>query len=389
MVKDLKVLELASVLAGPSVGQFFAELGAEVIKVENLCAGGDVTRTWRVRDEKTDDRSAYFCSVNWGKKSIAVDLNLAEGRQIVQELSKKSDIIIASYKAGDAKKFGVDYETIFSLNPKVVYGQITGYGPTNNRVGYDAAIQAESGFMYLNGEPGGASFKMPVALMDILAAHQLKEAILLSLLERVTTGHGRFVQVSLIQAAIASLANQATNWLVAGVMPQKQGSAHPNISPYGDLFRSADEKEILLGVGSDNQFNALCKILDLQDFEVCKYQTNDERVKNRNDLNFLIQRNIGKLHLQDVIVALQNANIPYGIVKDMKQVFETPEAEELLIHSNKLIGVRSYVADTSHELFPHFLPPPHLGEHTQEILLQTLEYTPQSIQSMIEAGIIA
>ena len=273
MFHELKVLELASVLAGPSVGQFFAELGAEVIKVENIHTGGDVTRTWKVKNEETDDRSSYFCSVNWGKKSIAVDLNRKEGKAIIYKLVEKSDIVIASYKSGDAEKLGVDYKTLSSLNPHLIYGQISGFGSSNPRVGYDAVIQAEAGFMFLNGEPDGPSLKMPVALMDILAAHHLKEGILLALLRKNQTGKGDFLEVSLLQAAVSSLANQATNWLVAGVTPQKQGSAHPNIAPYGDIFRTLDGHEILLAIGSDRQFNSLCKILNLDGpNEMYRYQ---------------------------------------------------------------------------------------------------------------------
>ena len=148
MFDELKVLELASVLAGPSVGQFFAELGAEVIKIENALTGGDVTRSWKAAGEQTDDRSAYFCSVNWGKKSVALDLNLENERKIVHALARKADIVIASYKPGDAEKLGVDYETLSTLNPKLIYGQITGYGNDNPRVGYDAIIQAEAGIYF-------------------------------------------------------------------------------------------------------------------------------------------------------------------------------------------------------------------------------------------------
>ena len=220
---QLKVLELASVLAGPSVGQFFAELGAEVIKVENVRTKGDVTRSWKTAGENTDDRSAYFCSVNWGKKSIAIDLTHPEGRKIIHQLIPKIDVVIASFKPGDAVKLGVDHEVLAAINPQLIYGQITGYGSKNQRVGYDAVIQAEAGFMFMNGEPGRPSLKMPVALIDILAAHHLKEALLLSLLKRERTGRGGFVEVSLIQAAVSSLVNQATNWLVAGKMPGKLG----------------------------------------------------------------------------------------------------------------------------------------------------------------------
>ena len=191
--------------------------------------------------------SAYFCSVNWGKKSLAIDLSKAEGRKIVQTLSAQTDVIITSYKPGDAEKLGVDYKTLSGLNPKLIYGQITGYGSQNDRVGYDAVIQAEAGFIDLNGEKDGPPTKMPVALMDLLAGHHLKEGLLLSLLKRERTGQGDLVEVSLLQTAISSLINQASNWLVVNKLPHRQGSAHPNIAPYGESFETADGKLILTG----------------------------------------------------------------------------------------------------------------------------------------------
>lgn len=388
MLSELKVLELASVLAGPSVGQFFAELGAEVIKVENVHTGGDVTRTWRVKDEKTDDRSSYFCSVNWGKKSIALDLISREGKEIIYQLVKKSDIVIASYKYGDAEKLGVDYETLSTLNPKIVYGQITGFGSDNPRVGYDAVIQAEAGFMFMNGEPGRSSLKMPVALMDILAAHHLKEGILLALLQKNKTGKGDFVEVSLLQSAIASLANQASNWLVAGVIPQKQGSAHPNIAPYGDIFKTKDNHEILLAVGSDRQFKSLCKILEIPDANCIPYSTNELRVINRTELNFLLGKKIEGFPLSQLVTALNEGNIPFGIVKDMAEVFATSEVQQLLMQSDDRTGVRTYVGSNFPKIDSPFLPPPHLGEHSLEILLQSLEMQPDATKSLLQRGII-
>jgi crotonobetainyl-CoA:carnitine CoA-transferase CaiB-like acyl-CoA transferase len=389
MFDDLKVLELASVLAGPSVGQFFAELGAEVIKVENILTGGDVTRTWRVTGEQTDDRSSYFCSANWGKKSIAVNLNSSEGKEIIHALVKKSDIVIASFKAGDAAKLEVDYKTLSGLNPSLIYGQITGYGPDNPRVGYDAVIQAEAGFMFMNGEPGGPSLKIPVALMDILAAHHLKEGILLALLNRQRSGKGELLEVSLIQAAISSLANQATNWLVAGVIPQKQGSAHPNIAPYGDIFKTADAHEILLSIGSDKQFKSLCVIAGIPDTPLdTDYRTNESRVKNRSALNVLLSKRIELLPLQFLIVAFHKSNIPYGIVNNMKEVFDTTEAKRLLIHSNDRIGVQTFVGNAFRGNNSYILPPPHLGEHTEEILLQTLEMPSDQVKILIQNDIV-
>lgn len=368
-LKGYKVLELASVLAGPAVGQFFAELGAEVIKVENLTAGGDVTRSWKSAGEKTDDRSAYFCAVNWGKRSIAIDLNTIEGKSIVQKLARRSDIVIASYKPGDAEKLGVDYKTLSQDHPDLIYGQISGYGAGNPRVGYDAIIQAESGFMFMNGEPGGPSLKMPVALVDVLAGHQLKEGLLLAMLEREKTGKGKLVEVSLIQAAAASLANQASNWLVANKLPQKQGSAHPNIAPYGEVFTTADGKELIMAVGSDQQFRALCKLLDLNALaEDNRYSTNALRVESRKALAVSLAARIGTLSSPELMPKIHAAKIPAGIIQDMSQVFQMEEVKQLVLSGSGLQGVRTYVAHAAPDDPIMLSAPPKLGEHTDEII---------------------
>jgi crotonobetainyl-CoA:carnitine CoA-transferase CaiB-like acyl-CoA transferase len=369
MFQDLKVLELASVLAGPSVGQFFAELGADVIKIENLKTGGDVTRTWKSRTENTDDRSAYFCSVNWGKRSVAIDLETKEGRDIVHRLAQRSDIVIASYKPGDAEKLQVDYHSLAGLNENIIYGQVTGYGSRNARVGYDAIVQAEAGFMYMNGEPGGASIKMPVALIDVLAAHHLKEALLLALLSRHKTGKGSLVEVSLLDAGVSSLVNQATNWLIGGVLPEKQGSSHPNIAPYGDTFVTADDKEILLAIGSDKQFQELCALLELAEIaNAAEYINNRARVVNRTELNLILQEKIGIHSSSGFIRECQKRNIPAGIIQNMQEVFAMPEVNDLVISSAGLIGLKNFVGRGLPLPSTPMLPPPHFGEHTLDIL---------------------
>jgi crotonobetainyl-CoA:carnitine CoA-transferase CaiB-like acyl-CoA transferase len=360
MFDKLRVLELASVLAGPSVGQFFAELGADVIKVENIKAGGDVTRTWRSATENTDDRSAYFSSVNWGKRSLAIDLTSAGGRDIIHALAAKSDIVVSSYKHGDDKKLGVAYEDLSAINKKIIYGRITGYGPLNDRVGYDAVLQAESGFMSLNGEENGPPVKMPVALIDVLAAHQLKEGLLVALLKRERSGEGSLVDVSLIQSAVASLVNQASNWLVGEKVPARIGSLHPNIAPYGEWFATSDGKQVLLAVGSDRQFNDLCVLLEMEN----KFKTNIERVRNRKELANTIGQKIGKRTSVQILADLHRLKIPAGLIQNIEQVFDMPEAKELLISGGGLKGVRSFVTNS----FRPLLPPPHLGEHNDEIL---------------------
>jgi crotonobetainyl-CoA:carnitine CoA-transferase CaiB-like acyl-CoA transferase len=370
MFESLKVLELASVLAGPGVGQFFAELGAEVIKIENVQTGGDVTRTWKAAGEKTDDRSAYFAAVNWGKKSVALDLQQLKDRDVIYELVKSTDVVIASYKPGDAEKLGVDYKTLSIINPRIIYGQITGYGNDNSRVGYDAVLQAEAGFMSMNGSPGGPSLKMPVALIDVLAGHHLKEAILLALLHRERTGKGDCVEVSLIQAAISSLANQATNWLVAGKLPKKQGSAHPNIAPYGDVFHSKDEKEVLLAIGSDRQFQDLCSILDIAPIGVDqKFRTNVARLENRLELNSILQSRIGLFVASDLMIKIHELKIPAGLIQNVEEALAMKEARDLIIERNGFRGIAGFAAKSFSNWknkSSEMLTPPRLGEHTTE-----------------------
>jgi crotonobetainyl-CoA:carnitine CoA-transferase CaiB-like acyl-CoA transferase len=387
--KGLRVLELASVLAGPGVGQFFAELGADVIKVENLRSGGDVTRSWKSAGEKTDDRSAYFCSVNWGKRSIAIDLNSVEGCDIVQELARQSQIVIASYKPGDAERLGVDYARLCVKNPGLIYGQITGYGSHSQRVGYDAIIQAEAGFMSMNGVPKGPSLKMPVALMDVLAGHQLKEGLLLAMLEKISTGKGKLVEVSLIQTAIASLANQASNFLVAKKLPGKQGSAHPNIAPYGDVFQTADGSELLLAVGNDQQFKNLCQILGIAATgDELRFRNNAARVENRDFLNAILSEKIRQLPSKGVLDKMHQAKIPAGLIQTVRQALEMPEARALLLESSGLAGIRTFVADHGANL-SHLLPPPHFGEHSRQLLVDFLNFTPEKVEQLIDQAVIA
>lgn len=362
MFERLKVLELASVLAGPSVGQFFAELGADVIKVENLKTGGDVTRTWKSPHENTDDRSAYFSSVNWGKRSLALDLTTKEGHAALKKLAAKTDIVVASYKPGDDHKLGVSYEQLSAINPKIIYGRITGYGPLNDRVGYDAVLQAESGFMSLNGEENGPPIKMPVALIDVLAAHQLKEGLLVALLKQ----EGCLVDVSLIQSAVASLVNQASNYLVGGKVPTRKGSLHPNIAPYGEWFETSDGKKLLLAVGSDRQFEDLCRVLQIVPDQL--YKTNVDRVRNRASLSKAIASKIQTLQYSQLSSQINALKIPAGVIQDIREVFEMPEAKDLLLQADGLKGVRSFTANIKGADRRDLLPPPHLGQHNKEIL---------------------
>jgi crotonobetainyl-CoA:carnitine CoA-transferase CaiB-like acyl-CoA transferase len=365
----LKVIELANVLAGPSVGQFFAELGAEVIKIENPKTKGDVTRSWKLKSETTDSSiSAYFASANSGKKSIALDISNKEDLSILYQLIAKSDIVIASYKAGDAERLKVDYQSLKAINPKIIYGQITGYGDEDKRVGYDAIIQAESGFMKMNGEPGGNSLKMPVALVDVLAAHHLKEAILLAYIHLLKSNEGAKVSVSLFDAAIASLANQATNYLIAGHDPQKMGAEHPNIAPYGTILKTADQKEILLAVGTDSQFQKLCSVLEISLNE--KFKTNALRVENRKDLNQILLEKAQSFQAEILINKLKSAQVPAGKLQSVGEALEGKEAQDMILKSSdSSTGLRNFASQLSFMgNISHLAPPPEFDQNRDEIL---------------------
>jgi crotonobetainyl-CoA:carnitine CoA-transferase CaiB-like acyl-CoA transferase len=395
-LKDIRVLELANVLAGPTVGVMLAELGATVIKVENLLTNGDVTRTWKLTTEDSQtDISGYFSCANWGKKSLSLNLRTTEGLDIVYRLSLICDIVLVSYKPGDAEKLKVDYETLSKRNNKIIYAHLTGYGLNNPRAGYDAIIQAESGYTFMNGEPNGSSVKMPVALMDLLASHQIKEAVLLALLNRERTGNGQYIEVSLIKSGIASLANQATNWLVGNVIPNRMGSDHPNIVPYGTIFYTKDIKPVVLAVGNDKQFTDLCLILgDSELAKDPKYSNNFSRVINRDELISRIQELISQFKRDPLLEALDSKNVPAGGVYNMKEVFELPEAKELLMDATiesglNIKGLRTVAFTFGGNDKPNQISaPPHYGEHTVSILKDMLGFSAENIQCLIDNQVI-
>jgi crotonobetainyl-CoA:carnitine CoA-transferase CaiB-like acyl-CoA transferase len=394
MLDDLLVLELASVLAGPSVGQFFAELGATVIKIENPRTNGDVTRRWRAptaTDEAADDRSAYFCCCNHGKQSIALDLSTNDGQALLHELVRTADVVLASYRPGTAEALGADYDTLSGVNPNLIYGHVTGYGPDRARAGYDAVVQAESGFMHMNGPADGAPTKLPVALMDVLAAHQLKEGLLVALLRRERGGDGAYVPVSLIQAAVSGLANQATTWLVAGHNPQRMGSAHPNIAPYGTPYDTADGPPIVLAVGTDRQFAALCDVLDRPALaDDPRFATNARRVEHREALTRVLDDRFAHLETEPLLNALHNRNIPAGIVNDVPAVFDQPTAQKMVLDREEgPAGLRQTAFPHPDDDAPSLAPPPHYAEHTSSILREYFSHSMEQIKALQDDGVIA
>lgn len=338
----LKVVEFASVLAGPAVGMFFAELGAEVLKIENKTTGGDVTRGWKHPSELSESPiSAYWCSVNWGKKHLMLDLGNPEERQHAVDLACAADVVISNFKPSSAARMGVDAATLRALNPRLVYAELSSFAdPEDEGPAFDAILQAEAGFLYMNGEADRPPVKMPVALIDMLAAHQLKEAILLALLHRERTGEGATVHTSLMESALASLANQASNHLMNGHIPQRMGTRHPNIAPYGDMFTCADGQMLLLAVGTERQFRQLCKCLELNDLpEQETFADNRSRVQNREKLNALLSMAMVRETLDHWISFFKKNGVPAARIRDMRRVFELPEAQAMILRETTEQGI--------------------------------------------------
>ena len=331
-LKDLKVVELAAVLAGPAVGRFFAELGATVIKVENKRTGGDITRRWKLQQEDSDSPvAAYYYSVNMGKESLLLDLRAEEDRARVYDLIREADVVLSNFKSNSASKLGMDYEQLKAINPRIVYGHLTAFGAHSARPAFDVVLQAEAGLLYMNGAQGGEAVKLPLPMIDILAGHHLKEGILLALWNRERTGQGALVESSLIEAAIASLANQATNWLMVQHIPRPTGNEHSNIAPYGDVFYSKDEKPIVIAAGTEQQFVALCQLLELEQLlEDDRFRLNPARVKHRNELNIPLQEAFRKWNRAELLLKLEHYNVPAGSIRNMQEVFEMETAKAMI-----------------------------------------------------------
>lgn len=309
---------------------FLAELGAEVIKIEHPTQK-DVTRTWKSESEYSKGISSYFSSINFKKSYKTLDLSIEVDYHIFLDLLKESDILISNFKKSDYTKFNITNDVINSINPKLIHGRITGYGTESDRIAYDLILQAETGFMSINGTEDSGPIKMPVALIDVLAAHQLKEGLLLALYERLKTGIGKEVSVSLYQAAVSSLVNQASSYLMNKIIPKRIGSLHPSIAPYGEIFTTHDRKNITFAIGNNQQFNKLILFLGLNELvNDNRFLTNQDRVINRNELFQLMDRKITDLSSFEIEeFSIQN-NIPFGIIKTLDEVFENQQAIELI-----------------------------------------------------------
>ena len=332
LLSGLVVIETASVLAGPAVGMFLAELGARVVKVENKRTGGDVTRQWKLPTEDPGAPvSAYFSSVNHGKEHMLLDLKDSGDRTRFDDLLRKADILITNHLAADAEKLGLTRERLRALNPAIIHGHIKGFRDQPGRPAFDVVLQAETGYISMTGTDPEHLAKIPVAFIDVLAAHQLKEGLLLALLHRERTGQGAHVEVSLEEAALTGLVNQASNHLMAGQVAAPLGTLHPNIAPYGETFVCADGDRIILAIGSDTQFAALCGVLGLPRLTSDpRFNTNPQRVRHRVELASLLAPAIAPHHRGPLLGALLSSGAPAGAVLRMDEVMATPAALEMV-----------------------------------------------------------
>jgi len=380
----IRVIELARVLAGPWAGQMLADLGADVIKVENP-DGGDDTRQWGPPFVEGADgenlSAAYYHSTNRNKRSITADLKTEEGQALVRRLAATADVLIENFKLGGLVKYGLDYESLRQINPKLVYCSITGFGQTGpyaNLAGYDYIVQGMSGFMSITGEPDGQPMKAGVAIADIFTGIYAVSAIEAALIHALKTGEGQLIDMALLDVQSAILANQNMNYLVSGRAPVRLGNAHPNISPY-EVVPTADGY-LILAVGNDGQFRRLCTILGLVIADDENFATNKARVANRDAVRRIVSTETLKWQKADLLKACEDNAVPAGAINTIEEMFADPQivARGLRIDlpdpaGTMIPGVRTPVV-LSETPLRYERPSPRLGEHNEEVLTELVEW---------------
>lgn len=343
-LKGIKVIEFATVLAGPAVGMFLSELGAEVIKIEPKKTKGDVTRSWKLKTEDPQHPfSAYYSCVNFGKESIFIDLRNHKELEQCQQMIQSADIVLSNFKTKDAEKYGLDFNQLKQLNRSIILSEIKGFNDSD-RLAYDLVLQAETGMLSINGLDQQTLCKLPIAFIDLFAAHQLKEGILLALLQRERTKRAYKVSVSLYDAAISALANQGSNWYMGGHNPSPLGMLHPNIAPYGETFQTKDKKWLVLAIGNNTQFEQLAHVLGLEELmNHPDFTNNQNRVKNRVKLQGILKEKIVAKNLEVLQNLFEKKGIPAGYIRSIKEVFDRAEVKKK-IRSEKKEGhiLKSY-----------------------------------------------
>ena len=370
-LEGIRVIELARILAGPWAGQTLADLGADVIKVE--APEGDDTRRWgppfvENGGEKT---AAYFHSANRGKRGITCDFRTAEGQELVRRLVADADVVIENFKVGGLAKYGLDWESLRKVNPRLIYCSITGFGqdgPYAHRAGYDFIIQGMSGLMSVTGAPDGLPQKVGVAVTDIFTGVYAATGILAALVQRGRTGQGQQVDMALLDVATSIMANQAMNYLASGKVPGMMGNAHPNLAPYA-VFDCKDGW-LILATGNDGQYQRLCKILGLDDMAFATdFLTNSDRIANRVVMTDRITAATKTWAKVDLLAACEAEGVPAGPINSLDEVFADPQviARKLQIAPEGLPGLRSPMTFSGAELALD-RPAPRLGQHQDEVL---------------------
>lgn len=378
LLSGIKVLDLSRVLAGPWAGQMLADLGANVIKIERPIMGDD-TRKWgppfAPAIDDTSPDSAYFCCANRGKRSVCIDITSVDGQQQLHKLAAQADIVLENFKVGQAAKYRLDYPNLSAINPRIIYCSISGFGQTGpyaSRPGYDFLVQAMGGLMSVTGEKGGEPLKVGVALTDIMTGMYATVGILAALHERLRSGLGQHIDLSLLDVTAACLANQATNYLIGGRIPQPLGNAHPNIVPY-QSFATGDG-HCVITVGNDRQFSRLCMALGKPALsEDRRFHTNQQRVVNRDILIPQLEKIIAKFKTADILALLQEYDVPVAPINNMQQVFDDPQikAREMAVEITRKAETLTLVGNPlkfSRTPIQYGNAPPALGEHSQEIL---------------------
>tara|TARA_B100001142_G_scaffold329206_1_gene391677 strand:- start:1277 stop:2485 length:1209 start_codon:yes stop_codon:yes gene_type:complete len=385
---NIKVLDLSRILAGPFGTQILSDLGAEVWKIES--PWGDDTRGWG--PPFMGDESAYYLSANRGKKSLIVNLRDEEGQKIIKDLAKEADIFVENFKVGNLKRFGLDYESISAINPKIIYSSVTGFGQTGPRApepGYDAALQGMTGIMSVTGESDGNPTKVGASWIDIMTGLTSTIGILAALNERNTSGKGQYIDVSLFDVGIACMANIAQSYLATGIAPGRIGNAHPQIVPYQDF--TASDGNFMMAANNEDQFSRLCEVVGEPDLpQNSKFQDNAARVKNRNELEKILNDKFIKFPKTHWIEVLQTAGLTVSPINTLKEVFEDEQAKARnsiwnLEHSSigniQVLG--SALQHLSRTPAEPQGPPPLLGEHTVEIMKNVLKLDDNKIEELL------
>lgn len=398
----VKVLDLSRVLAGPWCTQILADFGADVVKVESIGQGDD-TRGWgppnlpSAPGRERSRESAYYLSCNRNKRSVAIDLAHPEGAALVRRLALQADVLVENFKVGGLKKFGLDYPALAAANPRLVYCSITGFGQTGpyaGRPGYDFVAQAMGGMMSITGEKDGPPIKPGVAMADLSTGMYAAVSVLIALRHAERSGQGQHIDCSLLDTQIATLANQALSFLVGGVSPGRLGNAHPTVVPYR-VFDASDGA-VVIAVGNDGQFRILCDLLGLPQLaDDPHYASNGQRVVHRDALEPILQAEIGRRSVAELVDGLSARGVPCGPVNTIGQIFADPfvEARGVVHRFVRADGVEvpsvAFPGKFSRTPAAFERPPPHVGEHTAEVLAQWLGLDDAERERLLRAGAIA